>query len=35
MQRFADQVHIQSYHLRAGCSLVLRTQTIFQIKEDA
>jgi hypothetical protein len=35
MQRFADQVHIQSYHLRAGCCLVLRTQTIFQIKEDA
>ena len=34
-QRFADQVHIQSYHLRARCSLVLRTQTIFQIKEDA
>jgi hypothetical protein len=35
MQRFADQVHVQSYHLRADCSLVLHTQTIYQIKEDA
>jgi hypothetical protein len=35
MQRFADQVHIQSFHLRGDCSLVLRTQTIYQVKEDA
>jgi hypothetical protein len=33
MQRFADQVHIQSYHLRSDCGLVLRTQTIFQVKD--
>ena len=32
-QRFHDQVHVQSYHLRGDCGLVLRTQTIFQIKE--
>jgi hypothetical protein len=34
MQRFADEVHVQSYHLRSDCGLVLRTQSIFQIKED-
>lgn len=34
MQRFADQVHVQAYHCRSDCSLVLRTQSIFQIKED-
>ena len=33
-QRFADSVHVQSYHLRSDCGLVLRTQTIFQIKEE-
>jgi len=32
-QRFHDQIHFQSYHLRGDCGLVLRTQTIFQIKE--
>ncbi len=32
MQRFNDQVHVQSYHLRSDCGLVLRTQTIFQVK---
>jgi len=31
-QRFHDQVHVQAYHLRSDCGLVLRTQTIFQIK---
>ena len=35
MQRFADQIHVQSYHLRSDCGLVLRTQTIFQVKQDA
>jgi hypothetical protein len=31
-QRYSDEVHVQTYHLRSDCSLVLRTQTIFQIK---
>jgi len=34
MQRFSDQVHVQAYHCRSDCSLVLRTQSIFQIKEE-
>ncbi len=34
MQRHSDQVHVQSYHLRSDCGLVLRTQTIFQIKDE-
>lgn len=34
MQRFSDQVHVQSYHCRSDCGLVLRTQSIFQIKEE-
>jgi hypothetical protein len=34
MQRFSDQVHVQAYHCRSDCGLVLRTQSIFQIKED-
>jgi len=33
MQRFLDEVHVQSYHLRSDCGLVLRTQSIFQIKQ--
>jgi len=36
-QRYYDEVHIQCYHLRSDCSLVLRTQTLFQVsppKED-
>lgn len=33
MQRYSEQVHVQSYHLRSDCGLVLRTQTIFQVKE--
>jgi len=32
MQRYGDEVHVQAYHLRSDCGLVLRTQTIFQIK---
>jgi len=35
MQRFNDEMHIQSYHLRSDCGLVLRTQTIFQISDEA
>ena len=34
LQRFADQVHVQGYHLRSDCGMVLRTQSIFQIKDE-
>jgi len=34
MQRLSDQVHVQAYHCRSDCGLVLRTQTIFQIKPE-
>jgi hypothetical protein len=34
MQRFSQEVHVQAYHCRSDCSLVLRTQSIFQIKQD-
>lgn len=34
LQRYADQVHVQSYHCRSDCSLVLRTQSIFQAKDE-
>ena len=30
LQRYSDQVHVQGYHLRSDCSMVLRTQSIFQ-----
>ncbi|MEM7228676.1 MAG: hypothetical protein AAF432_07670 [Planctomycetota bacterium] len=33
MQRYNDEVHVQSYHLRAEGGFVLRTQSIFQIKQ--
>jgi hypothetical protein len=33
LQRYSDEVHVQSYHLRSDCGLVLRTQSIFQVKE--
>lgn len=32
MQRFNKEVHVQGYHMRTDCMLVLRTQSIFQIK---
>ncbi len=31
-QRYSKEVHVQGYHLRSDCSLVLRTQTIYQVK---
>jgi len=31
-QRYGDEVHIQTYHLRSDCGMVLRSQTIFQVK---
>ena len=34
MQRHRDQMHVQSYHLRSDCGLVLRTQSIFQLKDE-
>ena len=34
VQRYGDEVHAQTYHLRSDCSLVLRTQSIFQVKQD-
>jgi hypothetical protein len=34
MQRYSNEVHVQSYHCRSDCSLVLRTQSIFQTKEE-
>jgi hypothetical protein len=33
-QRYSDEVHVQAYHCRSDCSLVLRTQSIFQVKQD-
>jgi hypothetical protein len=32
-QRYSDEVHAQAYHIRSDCGLVLRTQSIFQIKD--
>lgn len=32
VQRYNDEVHLQAYHLRSDCTMVLRTQTIFQVK---
>lgn len=34
IQRFANEVHVQGYHLRSDCGLVLRNQTIFQFKAE-
>ena len=34
VQRYRDEVHSQGYHLRSDCGLVLRTQSIFQVKEE-
>ncbi len=34
IQRFAEQVHVQGYHLRSDCGLVLRTQSIFKLKTE-
>jgi hypothetical protein len=33
LQRYNDQMHVQAYHLRSDCGLVLRTQSIMQVKE--
>ena len=34
-QRRSHEMHIQCYHLRADCGLVLRTQTIFELKDGS
>jgi len=31
VQRYRDEIHIQGYHLRSDCGLVLRTQSMFQL----
>ena len=31
MQRYRTEVHVQGYHLRADCGLVLRTQSLFKL----
>jgi hypothetical protein len=31
MQRLGSELHIQGYHLRSDCSMVLRTQSMFQV----
>ena len=31
MQRYRGEVHVQGYHLRADCGLVLRTQSLFKL----
>jgi hypothetical protein len=32
LQRYRNEVHVQSYHLRSDCGLVLRTQSMFQVE---
>lgn len=34
VQRYRAEVHLQGYHLRSDCGLVLRTQTLFQIVDE-
>ncbi len=34
VQRFNDQLHAQSYHLQSEYGVVLRTQTIFELKPE-
>lgn len=35
MQRYRNEVHLQGYHLRSDCGLVLRTQSMFQFGGDS
>ena len=35
VQRYNDQLHTQSYHLQSKHGLVLRTQSIFELKEES
>ncbi|MBC23237.1 MAG: hypothetical protein CMJ32_04895 [Phycisphaerae bacterium] len=34
LQRYREEVHIQGYHLRSDCNLILRTQSLFKIAEQ-
>ena len=34
IQRSRTEVHVQGYHLRADCGLVLRTQSLFRLGVD-
>jgi len=34
VQRYNDQLHVQSYHLHSDQGVVLRTQSIFELKQD-
>lgn len=34
VQRYNREIHVQGYHMRSDCGLVLRTQSIFQVKKD-
>ena len=31
VQHFRSEVHVQGYHLRSDCGLVLRTQSMIQV----
>jgi hypothetical protein len=35
MQRFRNELHLQGYHLRSDCGLVLRTQSMVQLPPPA
>jgi hypothetical protein len=35
VQRYNDQLHVQSYHLNSEHGVVLRTQSIFELKSEA
>jgi hypothetical protein len=34
VQRYRLEVHLQGYHLRSDCGLILRTQSLFQIDSN-
>jgi hypothetical protein len=34
VQRYNDQLHVQSYHLNSEHGIVLRTQSIFELKQE-
>lgn len=34
IQRSRDEIHVQGYHLRADCGLVLRSQSLFRLGVD-
>ncbi|MSR18395.1 MAG: DUF2617 family protein [Phycisphaerales bacterium] len=31
LQRYSGEIHVQAYHLRSDCTMVLRTQSMFQV----